>query len=283
MDEELIALVREASRRIRPLPTGSRTRGAFARRPAAVLFDVYGTLLQRLERTFVESEASVTRLIRRHRLRLQPRELHEALSEAIARKHAQMRKRGKSYPEVRIEHIWQRLFPNIPHSDLRQAVVEYELAMHPCWPMPGGRRLIDALVRDGFTMGIVSNAQFYTPLQFAALLGGRPEELGFAPDLCVYSWVHGDAKPSQDIFHRAASVLRGLGIGREEVLMVGNDPLNDIASSARAGFMTALVAADRRSAPAGTRREGPVPDVVVGRLADLPFLLKKAPPTRRGS
>jgi len=96
--------------------------------------------------------------------------------------------------------------------------------------------------------------------------------LGFAPDLQVYSYQHGRAKPSRELYRLAADALQRRGIAAERAVYVGNDMRNDIAPAARLGFRTALFAGDARSL---RRREGDplcagvVPDLVVTDLIDL--------------
>ena len=51
--------------------------------------------------------------------------------------------------------------------------------------MPGAAETLAALQQRGLLLGIVSNAQFYTPLMIEALLGKPPGELGFLPELCA--------------------------------------------------------------------------------------------------
>jgi putative hydrolase of the HAD superfamily len=119
---------------------------------------------------------------------------------------------------------------------------------------------------------VVSNAQFYTPEAFPALVRQTLAELGFAHDLQFYSYQHGRAKPGEALYRLAAASLQRRGILTERALYVGNDMRNDIAPAARLGFRTALFAGDARSL---RRREGDplcagvVPDLVVTDLIDL--------------
>ena len=258
MDSELVALIRRRSRRIRPRGTDTATGGRLPRTPKAVLFDVYGTLLVR--RGGDPGPVS----------RSGSRTLETRLEEAISAVHARMRRRGIRHPEVDIQEIWKGLFPGRRPSDLRRRIVQYELSRHPCWPMPGARRLIAGLGGLGLALGIVSNAQFYTPLFLEALLGGPLEQIGFHRELCFFSWRRRRAKPGPELFEQAAGALAARGISRGEILVVGNDPVNDVQPGAAAGFMTARLVADGRSlADASPAARDIRPDVSLGRLADL--------------
>jgi len=96
-------------------------------------------------------------------------------------------------------------------------------------------------------MGIISNAQFYTPLLFNWYLESEPEDLGFFTDLIIFSYQEGHAKPSGMLFDIAVERLNQYNISPQSVVYVGNDMLNDIYPADRVGFQTALFAGDARS------------------------------------
>ena len=96
-------------------------------------------------------------------------------------------------------------------------------------------------------MGIISNAQFYTPDLFNRFLDSSPEDLGFDPALTLYSYACGHAKPSTFMFKTAAERLQQKNIPVHSALYIGNDMLNDIYPAQKAGFKTVLFAGDARS------------------------------------
>jgi putative hydrolase of the HAD superfamily len=97
-------------------------------------------------------------------------------------------------------------------------------------------------------VGVVSNAQFFTPLLFPALTSRSLEELGVDPELCVFSFRFGEAKPSPSLFGPAVGTLaRHHGVAKDEVLYVGNDMLNDMWAATEHGMRTCLFAGDNRS------------------------------------
>ena len=121
-------------------------------------------------------------------------------------------------------------------------------------------------------MGIVSNAQFFTPALFSALLGGDLAGLGFHPRLLFYSYRCGRAKPGRFLFERSREALAAVGVTAGEVLYIGNDMLNDVRPAGEVGFRTALFAGDERSLRRrnGDRRvAGVVPDLVLTDLDQL--------------
>jgi putative hydrolase of the HAD superfamily len=152
--------------------------------------------------------------------------------------------------------------------------VEYEARVNPVWPMPGLRSVLGDLRRQGLALGILSNAQFYTPLLFECFLGADARALGFREELLLYSFELECAKPSPRLFETARQRLEALGVPARRVLMVGNDALRDLAPARAAGFQTALFAGDARSLR-GAEEAGKV-NAVITDLRQLPRLLAPA-------
>ena len=182
----------------------------------------------------------------------------EYLFQAIKASHARSRAAGIDYPEVDVVEIWPEVLAELSRqglveeaacraADLKRLAVEYEARANPCWPMPHLPECLGGLRRKGLLLGIISNAQFYTPEMFEALLGGPAESWGFEPGLQYYSYQQGRAKPGPTLFEKAAEALGRRGITAGEALYVGNDMLNDIWPARRLGFRTALFAGDARS------------------------------------
>ena len=96
-------------------------------------------------------------------------------------------------------------------------------------------------------MGIISNAQFYTPYLFKWFLNSDLEGLGFKRDLLIFSYRLGFAKPSTFLFQTASKKLSNMNISADSVLYVGNDMLNDIYPAKKTEFNAALFAGDKRS------------------------------------
>ena len=177
----------------------------------------------------------------------------------------------------------------VSETGLRRCALEFELSCNPVYPMPGLREVLNGLVHRGLPLGLVSNAQFFTPVVLGHFLGRSRDRSGdhaatvsesppppFAPDLTVFSYRHLRAKPDLHLFHLAGRALRDRGIPPGEALYVGNDMLNDVLASSRAGFRTALFAGDARSLRLREDREetaGLVPDAVLTDLRQLPGLL----------
>lgn len=178
--------------------------------------------------------------------------LGQRLAMLIQAEHAGARALGIRDPEVDILKVWQSLLGELglePSSmELARIALEYECRVNPVWPMPGSAELLATLRERGLVLGIVSNAQFYTPLILEALLGQAPTELGLDPHCSAWSYQVGEAKPSTAIYRVALQGLaRAHRIRPEQVLYVGNDRRKDIGPARRLGLRTALFAGDARS------------------------------------
>ena len=206
----------------------------------------------------------------------------ELFVDSIHEAQARRRDEGIEFPEVDIVAVWRRvvgkLFKpemNAAFSDaqLRRLAVEYECRTNPVWPMPGLRATLNTMRAAGRQLGIVSNAQFYTPLMFRALLDASPEALGFDPRLCAWSYEALQGKPSVALFQQVLNTLAAAyDIKPQQTLYVGNDMLKDIWPASQLGFKTALFAGDLRSLRLredDERCRGLRPDLVIEHLSQL--------------
>lgn len=286
----LVEVIKAGSRPLLPQPTGMDLLLPRLQGIRAVLFDVYGTLfvsgsgdislaggedrgpalgvaLQKAGFTILKSKAPLGAL----------------LHSCIERARIAMQAAGTPHPEVCIQTVWSAFIDTaaqrgwlLADGALDLAIVDYECRVNPCWPMPGAMSLLQDIRIAGLAMGIISNAQFYTPLLFEALMGRTVQELGFDRTLCIWSYQHLLGKPSTALFSMAARQLDQAGIDPPEVLFVGNDLRNDIWPAQETGFKTALFAGDARSLR--LRNEHPQarqtqPDVILGHLNQLPKVL----------
>ncbi len=269
-----------------PLPTGMAPGGQPRGMIHAILFDIYGTLIISGSGDIGIAEGQcrpsdeLASLFRHFQIPWSPEQISQKLFADIRDHHKRSNDAGIDYPEVRIDRIWQRIL-NWPDIDrVRQLAEAYETIVNPTYPMPGLDQVLDTLRRRNMPLGIISNAQFFTPRLFKTLLGARPENLGFSRDLTFYSFELERAKPSVYLYQHAAAKLQTHGIAPEAVLYVGNDIRNDIRPAQAVGFQTALFAGDRRSLR--LREEDPVcrhttPDLIITDLRQLLDLSMGAP------
>ena len=245
--------IRKYIRPLKPLATTLTPAGKLKPNLRCVLFDIYGTLfisgsgdISLAEQNSLQMKAIKTLRVK-YGINNTPRTLLDEFYRAIKTRHAKLKNKGIDFPEVKIDQIWQRVLQHANQNTVRQFAAEFELIANPVYPMPNLAKILAAVRQEGLLMGIISNAQFYTPYLFNWFLDSDPEDLGFKPDLIFYSYRFEVAKPSSMLFKMAAERLKTKEIQPSSVLYVGNDMLNDIYPAKTAGFQTALFAGDKRS------------------------------------
>ncbi len=237
----------------------------------ALVFDIYGTLVMSASGDISLGEDTSSReyrlqhLLDEYDIDAAPGEISSAMKQAVLEDHENSRRRGIEYPEVDIRAMWSSLqeLSHLGEEDVSLFAAEYESLVNPVAPMPGLEALIACAAASGLPMGIVSNAQFYTPSMFDAFLGKSLLQLGFHPDLMIFSYRTGHGKPSLFLYEELAQKLDTLQhpghavrrIPPELCLYVGNDMLKDVWAASRVGFQTGLFAGDQRSCR--TRRDDP--------------------------
>lgn len=263
---------------LEPLPTGMVPGGQIKGELRAILFDIYGTLFISASgdigistERFRPSDA-LAALRQHYRIPWSSTQMAQKLFAAIRDQHQRAKAAGVAYPEIEIDRIWQAILNWPDMNRVREMAAAYENIVNPTYPMPGLDQTLRTLRRRRITMGIISNAQFFTPRLFKTFLGSTPKDLGFSRDLILYSFEFGQAKPALEIFRRAIDQLRLRKIPPESVLYVGNDMRNDIQPAQTVGLQTALFAGDRRSLR--LRQDDPAcraatPDLIVTDLRQL--------------
>jgi putative hydrolase of the HAD superfamily len=260
-NSRLAAHIRARSRPMAPQPTGECPTVLERPPPGAVVFDVYGTL-------FISGSGDISLAAAEDRSPAIVAALETAgyaidapgapwsrvFLATLERYRGERKAGGVIFPEVRIEEVWRGFIDEARgnawlhgQGDLELAIVDHECRVNPCWPMPGLAEVLDRLARAAIPMGIVSNAQFYTPLLFPALMGRELADFGLDPGLCVWSYLEREGKPSTRLYRKLAAALHQRGLEPEAVLYLGNDLRNDIRPAAETGFRTALFAGDDRS------------------------------------
>ena len=236
-----------------PLPTFLNPTGKLDEGIQCILFDVYGTLFISgsgdisLARQQTRHIQKLKDLLSRYQIKKRPQIVLDDFFTAIELEHKRLRKTGVDFPEVEIDRIWAHVLEIEELDAVRAFAVEFEMMVNPVYPMPNLKRMLSGLKKLKVLMGIISNAQFFTPYLFNWFLNSSPEDLGFKSDLIFYSYKSGHAKPSPFMFDAAAKNLRNMDILAHSVLYIGNDMLNDIYPAKMVGFKTALFAGDARS------------------------------------
>ncbi|MCF8232391.1 MAG: HAD family hydrolase [Bacteroidales bacterium] len=264
----------------------------------AFIFDIYGTLLVSSSGDIKESTFSELNI--QKALIDAGYVIHDDLPEGafnfmledfrftIFEYHKKAKSQESPYPEINIKEVWKKVLNRAAEklwitikqeSCLEKFIITFEVLSNKVFPMPGMREIIDELKNLGYPLGIISNAQFYTPLIMNYFLRNEKMEEAippFDPELTVFSYQLNKSKPDDFLFRKIIPVLqKKYHIHPEEVVYVGNDMLKDIYAANAAGFKTALFAGDRRSLKL---RENSVtnlrPDFVITDLYQLKKLIK---------
>ncbi len=192
----------------------------------------------------------------------------------------------KPYPEIDVLQIWEKIILGNQNRNLLQFddplcikcfTFIFEVLSNRIYPMPGMKEVIQTLAGKEIPLGIVSNAQFYTPVILNYFLHGSLTDSDqvqpFDSDLTVFSYRHQRSKPDTYLFEWLKQQYRKkYGIYADEVLFVGNDMFRDIFPARAAGFKTALFAGDTKSLK--MRQEKPelrklTPDYIVTDLHQI--------------
>jgi len=260
--------------KLEPLPTGISEDWQPNGNIRACIFDIYGTLIISSSGDIDQAEFSSQSLemaLERAHIELCAsgplsrqtigQKLLEDFRREIEKQHSRMKKQGIPYPEITITSIWRRILKNYhkankiglnKHSDVKIYTFLFELMSNRIYPMPHMRQVLNHLSENGMPLGIISNAQFYTPMIMNHFLDGPLSETThirhFEPRLSIYSYQAGRSKPDMYLFRILTERLEShYGIKPEEALFVGNDMYKDIWPASQAGLKTALFAGDRRS------------------------------------
>jgi len=211
--------------------------------------------------------------------------IHSLFEEEVTNGKDEAKASGIPFPELNIVEIWRKtlgraedrgLIRGMDKADLRLFTFIFELSSNQVWPMPKMQEAIDALKEKGFPLGIVSNAQFYTPVMMNYFFSGEihGEEFldGFERDLSVFSYKMLKGKPDPAVYEALVEPLAQRGLKPGDVLYVGNDMLKDMYASQQVGFKTCFYAGDMRAYR--LRKDHPQasqikPDYVITELSQL--------------
>ncbi len=278
---------------IKPLETGLKERIPKTETVRAVIFDIYGTLLVSASGDVNESDQNITNL--QHALIESgyiifddiPRGAFDFMLAdfrfTILEHHKKSKSKNVPYPEINIKKVWgdvlkraaDRLWIAESENACRDRfVIIFEILSNRVFPMPGMQDIVDHFQHRKIPLGIVSNAQFYTPLIMNHYLKNKPSEEvipPFDPDLTVFSFKLGKGKPDSYLYKSLIPALeRKYQISPEETLFIGNDMLNDVFAANKAGFKTALFAGDQRSLRLRKQQVGDLkPDFIITELEQL--------------
>ena len=277
----------------------------------AVLWDVYGTLcsldygdlektlewheiLQPTAQTTIE-EFHLGDVLRKCYPEEEPdAKLVELFLEQIDHSHQVSREMGIEHPEVMIEKIWQQILEPlrrggyVPSCSESESHTAYRIAyffdacLQKMTLFEGMAQCLFTFKEAGLVQGIISNAQFYTPIRLRRLIRLALDKTDFELDdvftesLVLFSHELGFSKPNPGGFQRAIETLSEQDITPKEILYIGNDMLNDVTAAQDAGLHTILLAANdsqvilRKDEP---RCQNVKPDAVVNCASQIVDLI----------
>lgn len=272
-----------------------------------VIFDIYGTLFNYWKPEFAGEASKNDALLATFRktisffgmepflLQMDPaapaeKTLWDFYHGLIHIKQEMLREKDVLYPEVKIEDVWKAILLMLkrrgyvyPHKtggddDIAARCIAYYYNFHVFRRRlyPGVTDALCALKNAGMKLGILSNAQFYTPIDLTLLLRdqskGAIEDMGqlFDHDLVFYSYEYNMAKPSQLLFRKLFDALYECHALPAQTLLVGNDLASDIQPAKEAGMKTALFTGDDQCAFLHDLEKSVAPDLTFPHWDELP-------------
>jgi putative hydrolase of the HAD superfamily len=229
-------------------------------KPGVIFWDVYDTLvtarrgdLDSLLKGEAELGMAFDRTVRNFSLRAVPAQLRELFRRGIQAERELRIAEGIAHPEVRVDEIWFKILERFqpeppPMSFVREVALFFERQANPKELQVRALDVLTTLKKRGLRQGIISNGQFYTPIELSDLLGEesggaiRTCETLFDARLVFFSFELGVAKPDPTAFQRAAAVLTKENIMPDDCVMIGDSLTDDVAPAQHMGFRTVLFA-----------------------------------------
>lgn len=210
----------------------------------AVIFDVYGTLLE-VGPPPADADAR-WRTLFEEILRMEPplsrQQFAEACTRVIARHHELARSRGIPWPEVWWPAIVAEVLPHIaqlPETQQQEFLFRQTQTWHTTQLRAEAAEAIRRFRARGCLLGIASNSQAYTLRELQEGLAGQGLTFDiFERDLCFWSFQHGFSKPDPHVFQILTVRLAARGIAPPQTLMVGDRPDHDLEPARAYGWQT---------------------------------------------
>ena len=246
----------------------------------AVLWDIYGTLcgagvgdmessMNAQDRLEAAAQATINEFHLQEALAtLYPNQtpgkaLSQRYVQLIDQSHQRSHAMGVSSPEVVIENIWKTVIDDLSGVGYRPIYDEptlhtayrwgyfFDSALQKTSFYPGACECLCSLKQAGIIQGIISNAQFYTPIHLRRLIRATQQRDDlqlqdiFDDSLILFSYQLGYSKPNLAAFQIAKNILAARGVTAEQILYVGNDMLNDVWCASQVGMQTVFFAGDQ--------------------------------------
>jgi putative hydrolase of the HAD superfamily len=191
-----------------------------AKQVKAILFDLDGTLLDR--------ERSLVDFVQQQYVRFQPGLVTVPRSVYVAR-FVELDAQGHVWKD----QVYQQLLAEFSLTHLAWGVLleDYvENFQHHCVGFPGLHNMLQALLAQGYQLGLITNGRTVFQTQTIHALGIAP----YFSTILISEAEH-VRKPEPEIFQRA---LYRLGVDAREAIFVGDDPEADIRGTQGVGMRT---------------------------------------------
>ncbi|MDX8339474.1 HAD hydrolase-like protein [Draconibacterium sp. IB214405] len=287
----------DSSEKLQPIPTTfcPNLKTDSKEKIKAVIFDIYGTLL--ISSSGDIDQASLNKDNMRAAMEAGGFDftsckedtcsfLLDQLQLQVKKQHEELKTKGHPFPDVDIFKVWSDMFEAAEKEGLLKlsgneswtdTIMVFELLSNRVYPMPGMKEVLLEIKKMGIPIGIVSNAQFYTPIIMNYFLTGEfktDQHIDlFEEDLAVYSYKELRAKPDTALFDKfIPALINKYDTEPSETIFVGNDMLKDVYTATKAGVRTVLFAGDERSLRLredDPRVKGMFPDFIINDLQQL--------------
>ncbi len=273
----------------------------------AVVFDVYGTLINYWRNEFSDKEQKERILLSAFRKtsdyfgftdylqEMNPADTPEQTLQdfyhgLIALNHEKSLKKGTESPEVRVEEVWEVIIMMLCRHgyDISKHGLGTQKDLSKCmsyfynYNSLAGEYyddVVDTLLKlqkGNIKLGILSDAQFNAPIDLTLLTRKQSKnklddylEL-FEVDLIFYSYEYGVTKANSTLFQKLYDALYEFQILPSQTVFVGNDLLLDIKPAENIGMRTALFTGDNKSAFIHENSGDVIPDIVFDSFDELP-------------
>ena len=287
----------DAQQKLQPIATSIKTNFSAGSNIKCVLFDIYGTLLISSSGDIDKLELSPSFILESFSqcgieiISANPNkiagEILEEYKQTIAELKYSARNKNIENPEIDIRDVWEIIIQSLYYRSLinkpwvdevKLLSIYFETLSNKVYPMPFMKDTILQLYEQKIPMGIISNAQFYTPVIMNYFIENEVDDENenvkyFDPDLSVYSYQEKIGKPNVALYEKALKACQEkYNLQSNEILFIGNDMLKDIYPAQTVGMRTALFAGDSRSLRLredDTRCSGISPDYIIDSLEQV--------------
>jgi len=272
----------------------------------AVICDVYGTLVHYWRDGFGDAVQKELMLLEAFKTVVQTFGMETALTKVnpstppektvsdfynglIALQHDQAKGKGVALPEIVIEKIWEVIITILKRHGYEPSCATGEsvrdFSRKVAWTYnfyalgrglyPGVVDSLSLLKEKNMVLGLLSNAQFYTPIDLTLMVRDQSNDTVddifelFDDELSFLSYEYLVAKPDQLLFRKLYDALYEFQILPSQTVFIGNDLVTDILPAQQAGMKTAFFTGDSNSTFMGELGGSVLPDITFSAWGDL--------------